>query len=156
MHTARSILFTFSLCLLASAAAAQSAPVYKWVDDNGVTHYGSQPPSGSNFKATGVRANKTNKQALQARMSSDADMRAAEQTRKDFEKEEAANAESTRQEVEKERTANCEKAREQLETYDTSPRLYRPLPNGDREYLSDDELDAERANARRQVREWCE
>lgn len=156
MNTARSILFTISLCVLASTAAAQSAPVYKWVDDNGVTHYGSQPPSGSQFKATGVRAKKTNKQALQARMSSDADMRAAQQTRKDFEQEEAANAEATRKEIEKERAANCEKARDQLEAYDTAPRLYRPLPDGDREYLSDEELDAERANARRQVREWCE
>jgi len=156
MNIARCFLFTVSLCVLASAAAAQSAPVYKWVDESGVTHYGSQPPSDSNFKATGVRAKKTNKQALQARLSSEADLRAAQQTRKDFEKEEAANADATRQEVEQERAANCEKAREQLETYDTAPRLYKPLPNGDREYLSDDELDAERANARRQVREWCE
>ena len=94
MTIARSILFTFSLCVLASTAAAQSAPVYKWVDENGVTHYGSQPPSGSNFQATGVRAKKTNKQALQARLDTQADLREAQQTRKDFEKEEAASAET--------------------------------------------------------------
>ena len=156
MTIARSILLTLSLCVLASTAAAQSAPVYKWVDENGVTHFGSQPPSGSNYKATGVRAKKTNKQALQARLNSQADIREAQQVRKDFEKEEAATAEANRQEIEKERTANCEKARAQVEAYDTAPRLYRPLPNGDREYLSDEELDAERANARRQVREWCD
>lgn len=32
------------LVLWAASGAAQAQPVYKWVDENGKTHYGSQPP----------------------------------------------------------------------------------------------------------------
>ena len=32
------------LMLWAACGAAQAQPVYKWVDENGKTHYGSQPP----------------------------------------------------------------------------------------------------------------
>lgn len=33
-------------CVLAIALGPVSAQVYKWVDDNGVTHYGERPPQG--------------------------------------------------------------------------------------------------------------
>jgi len=33
-------------CLLAIAFGSASAQVYKWVDENGVTHYGERPPQG--------------------------------------------------------------------------------------------------------------
>ena len=32
--------------LLQGAASVQAAPIYKWVDNNGQTHFGSQPPAG--------------------------------------------------------------------------------------------------------------
>jgi hypothetical protein len=150
------MLLALGLCLAAGAVVAQGAPVYKWKDAGGVTHYGSQPPDGANYEVTSIRAKRTSKQALQTRVSKQSDLREAEKVRKDFAAEEAATEEQARKETEEQRAANCQKARDQLETYDTSPRLYRPLPNGEREYLNDEELDAERANARRQVREWCD
>ena len=39
--------------------------------------------------------------------------------------------------------------------YEQARRIYRPGPEGQRIYLTDEELDAERANARRAVGEWC-
>ena len=53
------------------------------------------------------------------------------------------------------RAKNCTIARERLLTYTQSHRLYRPLENGEREYLSDDEIDAARAKAAADVEEWC-
>ena len=55
-----------------------------------------------------------------------------------------------------ERASLCESARDRLERYETAHRLYRPLEDGEREYLSDEELDAERAAARQSVDEWCD
>ncbi len=40
----RALLHFFVLMALLAPAAAQ---VYKWVDENGVTHYGERPPQGS-------------------------------------------------------------------------------------------------------------
>jgi hypothetical protein len=39
----RAILFTLMSVLSAAAFSATSATVYKWVDENGVTHYSDQP-----------------------------------------------------------------------------------------------------------------
>lgn len=39
-------------CVFVAIAAPASAQVYKWVDENGVTHYGERPPQGR--KATEV------------------------------------------------------------------------------------------------------
>jgi Domain of unknown function (DUF4124) len=36
----------FSVLIVAFAASAASAQVYKWVDENGKTHYGQKPPEG--------------------------------------------------------------------------------------------------------------
>ena len=156
MNTTKTFFLALGLCFVTGQVCGQSAPVYKWVDDNGVTHYGSQPPSNSNFNATGVRAKRTNTKTLQTRLTNQDDLREARNVRKEHEAENAAKEKSLRQKNEEERSANCEKAREQLTAYDTSQRLYKPLPDGEREYLSDEQLDAARANARRQVREWCD
>ena len=39
-------------CVFAAVALPVSAQVYKWVDENGITHYGERPPQGR--KATEV------------------------------------------------------------------------------------------------------
>lgn len=54
-----------------------------------------------------------------------------------------------------ERAANCAAARERNDRYQMSRRLYRSLPDGEREYLSDEELDAARAGAAADVEQWC-
>ncbi len=35
-----------TICLLWALVIPATAQVYKWVDDNGVTHYGERPPQG--------------------------------------------------------------------------------------------------------------
>lgn len=76
------------------------------------------------------------------------------------EERESAAEEQTmlKEEAEKvaaDRRANCEKAKKQEEQYSTARRLYRDLPNGERDYLNDKELTQARVDARRQVDEWC-
>ncbi|MFL4093035.1 DUF4124 domain-containing protein, partial [Pseudomonas aeruginosa] len=33
-------------CLRSASSFAMAAPIYKWVDAEGVTHFGAQPPQG--------------------------------------------------------------------------------------------------------------
>ena len=42
-----------------------------------------------------------------------------------------------------------------MTNYNQAQKLYKPGPNGDRIYLTDEELDAERADAQRVMEEWC-
>jgi hypothetical protein len=54
------------------------------------------------------------------------------------------------------RAKNCATARGRVERYAISHRLYRSLPNGEREYLSDAEIDEARVRAEADVQEWCD
>ena len=63
--------------------------------------------------------------------------------------------ERTPEEVQAERVRNCAAAQERSDKYKVSQRLYRTLPNGEREYLSDAELDEARAKADADVANWC-
>jgi len=70
--------------------------------------------------------------------------------------EQAAEEQTQANKNQQMRTENCSKAKTRLFTYETSRRLYRPLENGEREYLTDEELDSERAAAQKLVNEWCD
>lgn len=60
----------------------------------------------------------------------------------------------TQQQAE-DRTANCEAARARTDSYDTSHRLYRTGAAGEREYLTDAQIDEAREVARAEVARWC-
>jgi hypothetical protein len=59
-------------------------------------------------------------------------------------------------ELEAQRARNCEIARERQQRYSVAHRLFRTLPNGEREYLSDAEIDDARARAAADVENWCD
>jgi hypothetical protein len=63
--------------------------------------------------------------------------------------------ERTAEEIAAEKERNCTAAQQRADKYKTSLRLFRTLPNGEREYLSDAELDEARAKADADVANWC-
>ena len=68
----------------------------------------------------------------------------------------AAETEATQREKDlAERAATCKQAQERVTNYNQAQKLYKPGPNGDRIYLTSEELDAERADAQRVMEEWC-
>lgn len=64
--------------------------------------------------------------------------------------------EMEREATPEERTSNCQIARERAEARNTAHRIYRELPNGEREYLSAEEIDEARAKAEADIAEWCD
>lgn len=129
--------------------------LYKWVDDANVTHFSEQPPQGVEAERTSIRIHKSGYRT--PRVQSDTSARnAAVATRKQQEKEQATEEKSQANNDQQNRVENCEKANTRLVKYNTSRRLYRVLEDGEREYLTDDELDNERAGAQKLVDEWCD
>ncbi len=147
---------TLIVALAAANAAAEEFSVYKWVDENGVPQYTDRPPTTAMAERTGIHSARTTSSSVQARKKSLNERIKTQQTRRKEKREDQANADQQRQQTLEQRAANCEQAREREKAYMGSRRLYRPLPNGEREYLSDEELDAARAEARQAVREWCD
>ena len=151
---------SWSALVLASAlvvmpAVAQQATVYKWTDEQGVPHYSDQPPVNAESEALPIRYRRTDKAAVQARIKTDETRQGAEDLREDQEDAEEETAATQREKDLAERAATCKQARERVTNYNQAQKLYKPGPNGDRIYLTSEELDAERADAQRVMEEWC-
>jgi len=61
----------------------------------------------------------------------------------------------TAAELQAQRDKNCEIARERHQRFEVSRRLYRTNAAGEREYLSDPQIDEARAKAAVDVEDWC-
>lgn len=152
---ASSLLVLLASAVIATPALAQQATVYKWTDDQGVPHYSDQPPANAASEALPIRYRRTDKAAVQNRLKADEAQEGAENLRED--QQDAADAsEATQREKDlAERASTCKQAQERVANYTQAQKLYKPGPNGDRVYLTDEELDAERADAQRVMEEWC-
>jgi hypothetical protein len=141
--------------LAGSARAAEEGTVYRWVDEDGTPHYEDRPPDGASAEELNLRYRLTNPAEVQANAQAKADLNKAAALREEQQAEEASAEEAARAEVRRQREASCQQARERLEKYNTAHRLYKPGPDGERQYLSDEETDKARAEASRTVDEWC-
>lgn len=145
----------FMLGVALNPAAGQNW-VYKWVDAQGVTHYGARPPDGASAEQTGVKVRRTDPQAVKSRLESADNMQAAVDTRKQQAADSAAEDQQWQEDAAKQRADNCKTAQDRLKAYNTAQRLYRELEDGERDYLDDDQTDAARADAHNLVNEWCD
>lgn len=144
------------ILVTAPAAMAQEASVYKWVDAEGVPHYSDQPPADASAEELNIRFRRTDRSMAQNQAKPKTP---AGETAPATEPSDAGNQsaeEADREQVLAERRATCEKAKERVAKYSNARRLYKPGPDGERIYLSDEEIDAERAEADRAVKEWCD
>jgi len=148
------VLFASLLCF-GVMSNIDAETIYKWVDGD-VTHFSAQPPQGVEAERTSIKTQQTNRQATRARTEKSAEQREEAYARRQQGREQATENKAQAQKDFQTRAENCTKARQRSETYSTAHRLYRELEDGEREYLNDDELDAERAEAEQLVNEWCD
>ena len=117
-----------------------SAQVHKWVDANGVTHYGERPPSGGKSKEVELRdaSPRQSGGAGPAASSSDLKTRELEYRRRQAMRaeEETLNAQQKAQ-----RDQACKKALASLINLRTINRLYELNERGERVYMSDAQRD---------------
>lgn len=139
-----------SMSLLACACVGLSADVYKWTDEEGRVHY-SDKPDGENLEVMNVKSERTDKQAIaQARQEQvDAQQAAAAEARilEEIEKEATQNAAI--------RAENCTRASEAVVSLRNAQRLYIPNENGERRYLSEEEIADRIKRAEADKSKWC-
>ena len=141
---------------LALLSVAQ-ADVYRWLDERGEVHYSDRWVPGSQLiKSARPRSieddsprSADNRSAADSRTLA-AGARASDQTA------DQANSRAMQQDKAKIREQQCKEARERYDKAIIARRIYKPSKDGqDREYLSDDEADAYRADARNAVQAFC-
>ena len=118
--------------LLCSTAGAQTAPMYRTVAPDGTVTFSDLPLSERSEMITVlVRAGATQSQSNNAA---------------------ADNAESLAAEM----AENCTRAQEQERSIANSTRLYRVMPSGERQFLTDEEIAEAREKAAADVAQWCQ
>jgi hypothetical protein len=125
------------------------ADIYRSVDENGQVVYSDRPSSDA--ERITVSAAPAGAPAAAGASAGD-----GEQTDGDSTVFAEVPREPTPEELAADRARNCDYARQMLESYTTSHRLYRQGADGEREYLSAEEIDAARARAQSNVAAWCD
>jgi hypothetical protein len=147
---------TLTLSIAAYALTAQSAcaDVYEYKDEKGNKLYTDKPHT-LPAQRIDIKTQKTDTVAVQARTEADLKrMQDADKARRQG----SAAASDQQQASElsaKDKAERCTKARERYDSYMNSQRLYETLPNNERRYLSDAELDAARNSAKVSMETLC-
>jgi hypothetical protein len=131
---------------------AEAKKIYKWVDEEGVTHYGeSAPPNSGTAHEIHVPKTPAVDSAVNTR-----NVR-TERLLETY-KQERTEKRETRQaatEERSEREKRCEKAKESQFKYAHASTLYRTDDDGNRVVLTDEEHAKVISDAQAKVDEWC-
>ena len=134
-----------ALIVLGTLSVAR-ADVYRWVDDKGEPHYSDQWVPGSTvIKTSKVRPGGD---TMSQPRSAGGD-RGAPPASDD------ANARAVKQDLAKTRDAQCKAAKDRYAKAIVSRRVYKDGADGSREYLTDEQADAYRESARKDVQAAC-
>lgn len=146
---------TLALVLAAGLFAGNTfADVYKYTDEKGNVHYTDKPKQ-LPAERLSMQSRRTDEEAVQQRTQD-----YLSRTQENFDSQAKRAAERGEQQAAaelsaKDKAERCTKARERYDTYMNSQRLYRAGQDGEREYLSDAELDSARNAARISMEELC-
>lgn len=151
------------VCVVSLAfAAGAAAQAYRWVDKDGKVRYGDTPPPGVNARAISAPAGSGAPAAAPdaaAKGATKGPLTPAEQE-KEYRKRQAdaqkaaAKAEQEQKDAQT-RIDNCNRAQASLRTLETGQRVVSTDAQGERYYLSDEEIAKQTAVARQQVSDWC-
>jgi uncharacterized protein YaiL (DUF2058 family) len=122
---------TIACAALLASGLAVGGEIYKWTDENG----------------------NTDNAVVQARVDADREARAAAR-----QVASEAPAEMTKEELraeQQERQEKCQMYRDRLQAFLRSTRLYQEGADGERNYLSEEEVMAARTKVEGQIQEYC-
>lgn len=137
------ILAMLAITLSLTPLVSQAEQIYRWVDDEGTTHFTSHPPKGRQSEA--LRTHTGHSEPV------DYSSQYPARTEADNPETQAAAGES-RQASQQELDEACERARQNLEVLERGGRIATQAEDGSNRYLDEEEL-AERAETARQIRD---
>jgi len=135
------------LCLLPFAATAE---IYKWVDEDGTVHYGQKPPADRQADTVKPPPSVDTESAQKELQEKQERLRQLEEQR--------AEREKTQRESEKEAAARkerCQAAKRALEQMRTQNRLQVVNEQGERTYLTPEQMREREKKAQELVKENC-
>lgn len=145
MHKSKGMntkILALAVCIMAIPVLATAESVYKWTDENGVTHFGDRQPTGQQSESISIRTGKSSRSGGSGSMS-------PQQRVQQMEEQEAENAQSQQVSAaeearQKQRAANCETARNNLSLIRSGSRI-KIEENGEERFLTPEEIAEKRA-----------
>jgi Domain of unknown function (DUF4124) len=142
------------LAALLAWSGMASAVVYKWVDAHGKTQYGDRPPDGVHAEVVEMLVQHAGRAEPARTAAAPAASSAKPATPANAAKDNAVK-EQVADDVAQTRDKQCVDAQDHYKKLIEGRRIYKDGANGERQYLSDQEIDAERVNAKRAIDEIC-
>jgi hypothetical protein len=130
-----------------------SAVVYKWTDAQGKLQYGDRPPDGVHAEVVemlGTHASTGARAASPAPAAAPPRVVAANVSPKEADEKKAVD-----EDVAQVREKQCTDAQDRYKKLIEGRRIYKPGPDGERQYMSSEEIDTERLNAKRDIDTIC-
>ena len=145
------------LCaVLLAWSGLASAVVYKWIDSQGKLQYGDRPPDGVHaqiVEGLGNHASRSEQPrppvVSASATSSQLAKSAADNAQDDSAKKAVAD------DVAQIKEKQCADAQARYKNLIESRKLYKAGADGERQYLTSEEIDAERLNAKREIDTTC-
>jgi hypothetical protein len=138
------------LCAVLMAwSAMASAVVYKWVDASGKIQYGDRPPDGVHAEVVELLGTHTGRAARPP------DAVAAPKTAATADPATRDAKKAVDDDVAQTRDKQCTEAQDRYKKLIEGRKIYKTGPDGERQYLTSDEIDSERINAKREIDTVC-
>jgi hypothetical protein len=145
------------LLLTLIATAALGAEVYRSTDANGIVSFSDRPQDERAqpvYVATPRAGTPSTAPIQRSKPATDAAKPSAQAGAQAQSNAPAAKPKTPAEEA-AEKEKNCKTAQERQQKYAQSHRLYRTAANGERDYLSANEIDEAKAKAAAEVDTWC-
>jgi hypothetical protein len=143
--------------LLVAALLAWSgmagAVVYKWVDAQGKLQYGDRPPDGVHAEVVELLGTHVARPA--AARASEAASTVRPTNRDQPSQDDAKTKKAVDNDVAQSREKQCADAQDHYKKLIEGRRLFKTGADGERQYLTSEEIDAERLNAKREIDATC-
>jgi hypothetical protein len=141
----------FTLLALLSATASRGGDVYRWIDAQGQPHYSDTPVPGAVLIAT--TGTKPSTEAPPASPPSSGLAKSSEPISQQLAQDAAKRA--VDKDVAQKRSEQCKQAQDKYQQMIDARRVFRTGKDGEREYLSDEETEQARLNARIDMESVC-
>lgn len=123
------------------------AVVYKWVDAQGKLQYGDRPPDGVHAEIVELLGTHVAR-SVSTRTDSPS-------PRNPVATDDAGEKKAVDSDVEQAREKQCAEAQDHYKKLIDGRKIYKTGADGERQYLTSDEIDTERLNAKREVDATC-
>ncbi len=129
-----------AIALAIAPGLTNAASVYKWTDENGVTHFGDRQPTGQTAERVNIRTGTPSKSASERPSPQERLNSLEEQQQEQAEREQETAVQEARR---KQREANCATARSNLKLLSQTGRI-RIEENGEQRFLTPEEIQQKR------------